>query len=64
MRQIVSRYLARALSDQHDLSVLADAPNLPHRSPEVIRLAVMMSVGSALALRQAEDFHFERGIDI
>ena len=35
-----------------------------NRSPEVIRLAVMMPVHYPLLLRQVEDLAFERGIDI
>lgn len=33
-------------------------------SPQVIRLAVMMSVRYPLSLRQVEDLLFERGIDV
>ena len=33
-------------------------------SPEVIRLAVMMTIRCPLSLRQVEDILFERGIDI
>ena len=33
-------------------------------SPEVIRLAVLMYVKYALSLRNVEDLHHERGIDI
>ena len=32
-------------------------------SPEVIRLAVMMTIRYPLSLRQVEDILFERGID-
>ena len=35
-----------------------------NRSPEVIRLTVMMYVRYPLSLRQVEDILFERGIDI
>ena len=35
-----------------------------NRSPEVIRLAVMIYVRYPLSLRQVEDLLFERGIDI
>ena len=35
-----------------------------NRSPEVIRLAVMMYICYPLSLRQVEDILFERGIDI
>ena len=35
-----------------------------NRSPEVIRLAVMMYICYPLSLRQVEDLLFERGIDI
>ena len=35
-----------------------------NRSPEVIRLAVMMYIRYPLSLRQVEDLLFERGIDI
>ena len=35
-----------------------------NKSPEVIRLAVMMYVSYPLSLRQVEDLLFERGIDI
>jgi putative transposase len=35
-----------------------------NRSPEVIRLTVMMYVRYPLSLRQVEDLLFERGIDI
>ena len=35
-----------------------------NRSPEVIRLAVMMYIRYPLSLRQVEDILFERGIDI
>ena len=35
-----------------------------NRSPEVIRLAVMMVIRYPLSLRQVEDILFERGIDI
>ena len=33
-------------------------------SPEIMRLPVMMYIGSPLSLRQVEDVLFERGIDI
>ena len=35
-----------------------------NRSPEVIRLAVMMYIRYPLSLRQVEDLLFERGIDL
>jgi putative transposase len=35
-----------------------------NRSPEVIRLAVMMYIRYPLLLRQVEDLLFERSIDI
>jgi putative transposase len=35
-----------------------------NRSPEVIRLAVMMYINYPLSLRQIEDLLFERGNDI
>ena len=35
-----------------------------NRSPEVIRLAVIMYIRYPLSLRQVEDMLFERGIDI
>jgi putative transposase len=34
-----------------------------NRSPEVIRLAVMIYLRNPLSLRQGEDLLFERGID-
>jgi hypothetical protein len=36
----------------------------PYRSPEIIRLTVMMYVRYSLSLRPVEDLLFERGIDI
>jgi putative transposase len=35
-----------------------------NRSPEIIRLAVMMYIRYPLSLRQVEDMLFERGIHI
>ncbi len=38
--------------------------NRIYGTPEVVRLATMMSIGYPLSLRQVEDLLFERGIGV